>query len=88
MLYRIDTFSDKPKAIEALSSLSQAISETQMQKMNAAVEMGGSLLLMLLPHFLPATTQNSKRRHFLSSFLVRIFCDSLMSTRFWYLCHC
>ena len=41
LLYRIDTFSDKPKAIEVLSSLSQAISETQMQKMNAAVEMMG-----------------------------------------------
>ena len=41
LLYRIDKFSDKPKAIEALSSLSDTISETQMQKMNAAVEMMG-----------------------------------------------
>ncbi|NCW24840.1 MAG: ABC transporter permease subunit [Betaproteobacteria bacterium] len=39
LLYRIDRFSDKPKAIEALSTLADAISQTQMQTMNAAVEM-------------------------------------------------
>lgn len=41
LLYRIESFKDKPKALLALESLSQRISQAEMQNMNAAVELQG-----------------------------------------------
>ncbi len=41
LLYRIESFKDKPKALLALEGLSQKMSQIEMRNMNAAVEVQG-----------------------------------------------